>query len=56
VRLELESHQAGTCVTTIEDPSGTTTPLKYLPTTHLLTWVRNLESLRRLEALVERRG
>jgi len=56
VRLELEPRQAGTRVTMIEDPSGCTTPLKYLPAMHLLTRVRNCESLRRLQALVERRG
>jgi uncharacterized protein YndB with AHSA1/START domain len=55
VRLELEPRRAGTRVTMIEDPSGCTTPLKYLPTTHLFARVRNFESLRRLQALVERR-
>lgn len=56
VTLDLAPERQGTRVTMIEDPSGFTAPLRFLPPTHLLTRIRNGESLRRLQALVERRG
>ena len=56
VTLDLAAERHGTLVTMIEDPSGFTAPLRFLPVTHLLTRLRNAESLRRLKALVERRG
>jgi uncharacterized protein YndB with AHSA1/START domain len=56
VTLELAPEGDGTAVTMIEDPSGFTSPLWLLPTTHLVTRLRNAESLRRLKALAERPG
>jgi uncharacterized protein YndB with AHSA1/START domain len=54
VRMLLEPRRSGTWVTMIEDPSGCSAPLKYLPLTHVFGRVRNFESLRRLRALAER--
>jgi uncharacterized protein YndB with AHSA1/START domain len=54
VTLALAAERYGTRVTMIEDPSGYTMPLKFVPLTHLVTRVRNAESLRRLAELVER--
>jgi uncharacterized protein YndB with AHSA1/START domain len=56
VTLELVPDRDGTRVTMIEDPAGFAAPLRFLPITHLPTRLRNAESLRRLKALVERRG
>jgi uncharacterized protein YndB with AHSA1/START domain len=56
VTLELAPQGGGTRVTMIEDPSGHTALLRFLPPVHLLARLRNAESLRRLKALVERSG
>jgi uncharacterized protein YndB with AHSA1/START domain len=55
VTLELAPLGTGTEVTMIEDLSGHTAPLRFLPPVHLFARLRNAESLRRLKALVERR-
>ncbi len=55
VCIELRPEDGGTRVTLYEDPAGWTTPLKYLPPLHLLTRIRNTETLRRLEKIVLRR-
>jgi uncharacterized protein YndB with AHSA1/START domain len=55
VTVELASLGTGTDVTMIEEPSGHTAPLRFLPPVHLFARLRNAESLRRLKALVERR-
>jgi uncharacterized protein YndB with AHSA1/START domain len=56
VTLMLQPRRGGTEVTMVENPSGHTTPLWVLPSTHLFARLRNRESLRRLKALVERPG
>jgi uncharacterized protein YndB with AHSA1/START domain len=56
VTLDLAPERDGTRVTMVEDPSGFTAPLRFLPIVHVFTRLRNAESLRRLKALVERRG
>jgi uncharacterized protein YndB with AHSA1/START domain len=56
VTLELVPDGTGTRVSMVEDPSGCSAPLKLVPPVHLLTRLRNAESLRRLEALVARRN
>jgi uncharacterized protein YndB with AHSA1/START domain len=55
ITLELVPQDGGTCVTMVEDPSGYTAPLRLVPLVHGLARLRNAESLRRLEALAERR-
>ena len=55
VELRLEPQGVGTKLTIIEDPSGWTAPLKLNPAVHLLIRVRNVETLRRLKAIAERR-
>lgn len=56
ITLELVPQDGGTCVTMVEDPSGYTAPLRLVPLVHVLTRLRNAESLRRLEALARRDG
>jgi uncharacterized protein YndB with AHSA1/START domain len=51
VEIELEPERGGTCVTLTENPTGVQRPLAYLPPLQLLTWVRNAESLARIEDL-----
>jgi uncharacterized protein YndB with AHSA1/START domain len=55
VKLHLTPEHAGTRVTMIEDPGDSLTALIFLPLTHVLVRLRNLESLRRLKRLAERR-
>jgi uncharacterized protein YndB with AHSA1/START domain len=55
VELQLEAAGEGTKLTIVEDPSGWTSPLKLNPAVHLLIRLRNLETLRRLKAIAERR-
>jgi uncharacterized protein YndB with AHSA1/START domain len=54
VDLDLQARDGGTEVTMIEDPDTYTTPLKYFPPVHLVTRMRNAESLMRLEELALR--
>jgi uncharacterized protein YndB with AHSA1/START domain len=54
VTLELAPQSAGTRVTMVEEPSGRTAPLRFVPLVHLFARLRNAESLRRLKALAER--
>ena len=56
VEIELEPQDGGTHVTLKENPDGPQTPLKYFPPVQLLTWVRNAESLARIERLALRGG
>jgi uncharacterized protein YndB with AHSA1/START domain len=51
VSLRLERRGGGTLVTMIEDAGDPVTRLVFNPLTHLLVRGRNVESLRRLEAL-----
>lgn len=51
VEIELEPERDGTCVTITENPTGVQRPLAYFPPLQLLTWVRNTESLARIERL-----
>ena len=56
VELLLEPSGMGTKLTIVEDPSGWTSPLKLNPAVHLLIRLRNVETLRRLKRIVERRS
>jgi uncharacterized protein YndB with AHSA1/START domain len=56
VVIELEPQDGGTCVTLKENPTGPQKPLSYFPPLQLLTWVRNVESLARMEKLALARG
>ncbi len=51
VEIELEPERGGTCVTITENPAGVQKPLTYFPPLQALTWVRNAESLARIEQL-----
>lgn len=51
VEIELEPQDGGTCVTMVENPTGIQSPLRYLPPLQALVWVRNEESLARIERL-----
>ncbi len=51
VEIELEPERGGTCVTITENPTGVQKPLTYFPPLQALTWVRNAESLARIEDL-----
>jgi uncharacterized protein YndB with AHSA1/START domain len=53
VTLELRAERDGTEVTMVEDPAGHTAPLRFVPLVHAFARLRNAESLRRLQALVE---
>jgi hypothetical protein len=55
VKLELRPEGNGTRVTMIEDPGDALTAFVFNPLTHLLVRGRNVESLRRLGELAERR-
>lgn len=55
VTLELTPSDGGTFVRMTENPDGLSSLLGINPLVHLLTMVRNAESLRRLEAIAERR-
>jgi uncharacterized protein YndB with AHSA1/START domain len=56
VEIELEPSNGGTQVTMIEDPAGKVAPMRFFPPVHLAIRLRNVESLRRLQRLAERRG
>ena len=51
VEIELEPQDGGTCVTLRENPTGLQKPLAYFPPLQALTYVRNAESLARIEKL-----
>lgn len=51
VEIELEPEPGGTCVTLRENPTGLQKPLAYFPPLQLLSWLRNAESLARIERL-----
>jgi uncharacterized protein YndB with AHSA1/START domain len=51
VEIELEAQPGGTCVTLTENPAGLQRPLAFFPPVQVLTWVRNIESLARMERL-----
>ncbi len=55
VDLRLEPADGGTKVVMREDPGDPLTALIFMPLTHLLVRGRNVESLRRLKELAERR-
>ena len=55
VTLELTPSDGGTFVRMTENPDGLSSLLGLSPLVHLLTMVRNAESLRRLETIAERR-
>ena len=55
VTLELTPSNGGTFVRMTENPDGLSAVLGLNPLVHLLTMVRNAESLRRLEEIAERR-
>ncbi len=55
VTLELTPSEGGTFVRMTENPDGLSSVLGLNPLVHLLTMVRNAESLRRLEKIAERR-
>ena len=55
VPLELTPSNGGTFVRMTENPDGLSSLLGVNPLVHLLTMVRNAESLRRLEAIAKRR-
>ncbi len=55
VTLELTASNGGTYVRMTENPDGLSAVLGINPLVHLLTMVRNAESLRRLEAVAKRR-
>ena len=55
VTLELTPSEGGTFVRMTENPDGLSSVLGLNPLVHLLTMVRNAESLRRLERVAERR-
>jgi hypothetical protein len=54
VTIITEPRPGGARVTMVEDPSGRMELLRYLPPMHLVIRLRNVESLRRLRALLER--
>ena len=56
VELTLEPAGQGTKLTIVEDPSGWTSPLRLNPAVHMLIRLRNVETLRRLKAIAERRS
>lgn len=56
VEIELEPAPGGTRVTLRENPTGVQKPLAYLPPVQLLAWLRNAESLARIERLALRNG
>ena len=56
VELLLEPAGEGTKLTMVEDPAGWTSPLKLNPAVQLLIRLRNVETLRRLKAIAERRA
>ncbi len=56
VELELEPRDAGTQVRIRERPDGATAVLNLNPLVHVLTKLRNAESLMRLEELAERQA
>ena len=56
VEIELEPAPGGTCVTLRENPTGVQKPLAYFPPLQLLAWLRNAESLARIERLAMARG
>ncbi len=56
VELLLEPAGKGTKFTIVEDPSGWTSPLRLNPAVHMLIRLRNVETLRRLKAIAERRS
>jgi uncharacterized protein YndB with AHSA1/START domain len=56
VEIELEPERDGTCVTLTENPTGIQRPLAYFPPLQALTWVRNAESLARIERLAVGNG
>jgi uncharacterized protein YndB with AHSA1/START domain len=55
VEILLQPSGEGTHVTLLEDPTGPAKPLRALPPLQLAIKLRNVESLRRLKAIVERR-
>jgi uncharacterized protein YndB with AHSA1/START domain len=56
VTIELHAHKLGTRVVMIEDAGDRLTALVFNPLTHLLVRGRNVESLRRLKAMVDGAG
>jgi uncharacterized protein YndB with AHSA1/START domain len=56
VTLELTASDGGTVVKMTENPDGLASVLGLNPLVHLLTMVRNAESLKRLEQLARRRS
>jgi uncharacterized protein YndB with AHSA1/START domain len=56
VTMELEPSDGGTVVRMTENPDGLSALLALNPLVHVLTKVRNAESLRRLEEIAARRG
>lgn len=56
VELLLERAGKGTKMTIVEDPSGWTAPLRLNPAVHMLIRLRNVETLRRLKGIAERRS
>jgi uncharacterized protein YndB with AHSA1/START domain len=55
VEIILRASGDGTHVTLLEDPTGPAKPLRALPPLQFAIKLRNVESLRRLKAIVERR-
>ena len=55
IEITLRPEGLGTHVTIVENPMGALNPLHYFPPVHLLIKLRNVESLRRLKSIVERR-
>jgi uncharacterized protein YndB with AHSA1/START domain len=55
VDIRVRPEGSGTHVTMIEEPTWVLRPLNALPPVHWLTWLRNVEALRRFRNLVERR-
>jgi uncharacterized protein YndB with AHSA1/START domain len=55
VEVLIEPEGDGTHVTLIEDPGGLAAPLRFFPPAHLLTRLRNAESLRRFQRICEAR-
>ena len=56
VTLELTPSEGGTFVRMTENPDGLSAVLGINPLVHLLTMVRNAESLRRLEQIAQQRA
>jgi uncharacterized protein YndB with AHSA1/START domain len=56
VEIELDPEPGGTRITLTENPTGLQAPLAYFPPLQVLTWVRNAESLARIERLAQARG